>query len=520
MGDLILPKTYQKLYIAALAFGGLLTCVGLCYDFSGVFSGLITIITTQDMLITDYVEVAGFGAALVNAGIVTMLSVGVLYFAKEPFNGMTIVTTLLMAGFSLFGKNFVNIWPIIFGSWLYAKFKRERFSKYVSVSLLATALAPLVSYMALGSNIASIPVGILAGIIVGFVIPPISGYTYKIQNGINLYNVGFACGLFALMIVPVLTAFGDNPPSAMYWDTSMNFEWTVFLCVFCGIMLVWGLFFCGQSPKEVLSDYVKMMKKSGRSPSDFLRMFGLAPVLVNMAVVGMIGMLYILLIDGDLNGPTIGGIMTIIGFGAFGKHPRNMVPVMVGVLLGAYGMHLAPNSPTLQLAGLFGTTLAPITGQFGIIAGIAVGFIHASLVQQTSSAVAGMNLYNNGFSGGLIAIVMYPLLTEIVKKRKIKLRDKDYFEVFEENTPIDPAWHRNPTDVMDVMEAELRKLKKIRNDTQHVEASDKNKEKKQKRKHKRSDSYYDSKGSFMHYDELHPEDYTHGIDDGKKEEDR
>ncbi|MFI3166864.1 MAG: DUF1576 domain-containing protein [Bacillota bacterium] len=504
-----MPKTYQKLYIATLAFGGLLTLTGILYDFSGILSGLLTIITSQDMLITDYVEIAGLGAALVNAGIVTMLSVALLYFSKEPFNGMTIVTTMLMAGFSLFGKNFVNIWPIIFGTWLYAKFKNERFSKYVSVSLLATALAPLVSYMALGSTIASIPVGILAGVIVGFVIPPISGYTYKIQNGINLYNVGFACGLFALMIVPVLTAFGDNPPEAMYWNQSMNRQWIILLTSLCGIMLVWGLFLCGKSPKQVLSDYGKMMKKSGRSPSDFLRMFGLAPVLVNMAVIGMIGMFYILLIDGDLNGPTIGGIMTIIGFGAFGKHPKNMVPVMIGVLLGAYGMHLDPNSPTLQLAGLFGTTLAPITGQFGVIAGIAVGFIHASLVQQTSGAVAGMNLYNNGFSGGLIAIVMYPLLTEIVKKRKIKLRDKDYFEVFEENTPIDPAWHRNPNDVLDVMEEELKKLKKIKNGKQRLE--------KNNEKHKRYNDQ-NKKGSFMHYDELHPEDYTHGINETDKDD--
>ncbi len=500
-----MPKTYQKLYIAALAFGGLLTVIGLLWDFHGVWQGLITIITTQDMLITDYVEIAGIGATLVNAGVVTMMSVALLYFSKEPFNGMTVVTTMLMAGFSLFGKNFVNIWPIIFGSWLYSKYKGEKFAKYVSVSLLATALAPLVSYMALGSTIASIPVGILAGVIVGFVIPPISGYTYKIQNGINLYNVGFACGLFALMIVPVLTAFGDNPPSAMYWNTTMNFEWTIFLSVFCLFLFVCGLFFCGKTPREVFQTYCKMLKKSGRSPSDFLRMFGAGPVLVNMALTGMIGMGYILLIGGDLNGPTMGGIFTIMGFAAFGKHPKNMVPIMIGVLLGAYGMHLEPNSPTLQLAGLFGTTLAPITGQFGVIAGIVVGFIHASLVQQTSGAVAGMNLYNNGFSGGLIAIVMYPLLTEIVKKRKIKLRDKDYFEVFEESTPIDPTQHSSPKDVLSVMEEELRKLKKMRHQKEHDEEKHKKSEEKSKK--------VKLKSGFMHYDNLHPEDYTHGINE-------
>ncbi len=33
---------------------------------------------------------------------------------------------------------------------------------------------------------------------------------------------------------------------------------------------------------------------------------------------------------GDLNGPTIGGIFTIVGFSATGKHLRNILPVMAG----------------------------------------------------------------------------------------------------------------------------------------------------------------------------------------------
>lgn len=431
-----MPNTHQQLYKAAFAFCGVLILVGLFMDFSNIPSGLLTIITSQSMLITDYVEIAGMGAALVNAGIVTTLSVIILWLAKEPFNGMTVVTTSLMAGFSLFGKNFVNIWPIIFGSWLYAKYKGEPFRKYVAVSLLATALAPLVSYMAIGSSIASIPVGIVAGIIVGFVIPPLSGYTYKIQNGLNLYNVGFACGIFALMIVPILTAFGDEPPVVLFWSTDYTLEWGIFQVSLCLILIVCGLFFCGETPLEVLRGYRRLLKKSGRSPSDFLRMFGTGVISVNMGVVGLIGMAYILIIGGELNGPTMGGIMAIMGFGAFGKHPRNITPVLVGVIIGAYGMNYDPNTPSLQLAGLFGTTLAPIAGQFGVLAGVAVGFIHSSLVLQTSTPVAGMNLYNNGFSGGLIVIVAYPILSEIFKRRKIKMRETDFFDVFDSDAPI------------------------------------------------------------------------------------
>lgn len=108
-------------------------------------------------------------------------------------------------------------------------------------------------------------------------------------------------------------------------------------------------------------------------------------------------------------------------------------------------MHHEPNYPALQLAGLFGTTLAPIAGHFGIIFGVLAGFIHSALVLQTGGPVAGLNLYNNGFSGGLIAIVLYPTLTAIVRHRRPKLRDADYYDLFEEDQPINMSyWHLKP----------------------------------------------------------------------------
>lgn len=59
--------------------------------------------------------------------------------------------------------------------------------------------------------------------------------------------------------------------------------------------------------------------------------------------------------------------------------------------------------------------------------------------------MAGLNLYNNGFSGGLIAIVLYPTLTAIVRHRRPKLRDADYYDLFEEDQPINMSyWHLKP----------------------------------------------------------------------------
>ncbi len=436
-------KRYEKIFPATLALSvGLMVLGVILDDPARIPMGLYRIITMQDLLITDYIYIAGPGAAFINAGIVTIISVCLIKYSGDPFNGFTIVEMGLMAGFSLFGKNFLNIWPIILGTWLYARFQREPFAKYASVALLATSLAPLVSYMALGSIHASIPLGVIVGILVGFLLPSLSGYTYKIQNGMNLYNMGFACGILAMMIVPILTAFGDKPDSVLYWAEGYNGRFAAVIGILCLVFIYIGFFATGIPPWAVWAGYRRLLSTTGRAPSDYLRMFGAGPVLVNIGVNGLVGTAYILLVGGDLNGPTIGGIFTIMGFSAFGKHLFNIVPVMLGVAIGAYGMHYSPDYPSLQLAGLFGTTLAPIAGHFGPLYGILAGFIHSALVLQTGGPVAGLNLYNNGFSGGLIAIVLYPTITAIGKHRRPKLRDEDYFDLFEESEPIDTSTWR------------------------------------------------------------------------------
>jgi len=434
---------YDKIFSATIIFSVCLMLLGIIMDApQNILPGLYRIVTMQDLLITDYIQIAGVGAAMVNAGIVTIISVCIIKLSGDPFNGFTIVEMGLMAGFSLFGKNFLNIWPIILGTWLYARYQKEPFSKYASVALLATSLAPLVSYMALGSIHANLLLGVLIGVVVGFLLPSLAAYTYKIQNGMNLYNMGFACGLFAMMIVPVLTAFGDEPDTVLYWAEGYNRRFALAIGALCGLFVILGFTTTGRTVKSVWTGYRRLISTTGRAPADYLRMFGAGPVMVNIGINGLVGILYVLSVGGDLNGPTIGGIFTIMGFSAFGKHFRNIVPVMIGVALGAYGMNLAPNYPSLQLAGLFGTTLAPISGHFGWPYGVLAGFIHSALVLQTGGPVAGLNLYNNGFSGGLIAIVLYPVITAIGRHRRPTLRDEDYYDLFEESDPIDTTdWH-------------------------------------------------------------------------------
>jgi hypothetical protein len=111
-------------------------------------------------------------------------------------------------------------------------------------------------------------------------------------------------------------------------------------------------------------------------------------------------------VQGDGNGPILAGSFTVAGFGALGKHPRNVVPIMIGVYLFCFPNIWGHADPGPLLAALFCTTLAPLAGKFGFIAGIIAGGLHLPMVMHVGSIHGYMNLYNNGFAGGLAMLII------------------------------------------------------------------------------------------------------------------
>lgn len=215
-------------------------------DPANIGPGLVTIIFTEDSLITDYILIAGPGAALVNSALVTTISICILYLSKDIVNGMTLVVIGLMSGFSLFGKNFVNIWPILLGSWLYTRYRREPFGPYANIALMSTALSPVISYIALDNGWGHPLIALAVGIVIGFIMPPLTAYTYRIQNGMNLYNVGFACGVVAFICVPLMSSLGATPTPQYRWASGYDLKFLVMLVPFCLMLILGGLFFCGK----------------------------------------------------------------------------------------------------------------------------------------------------------------------------------------------------------------------------------------------------------------------------------
>ena len=92
----------------------------------------------------------------------------------------------------------------------------------------------------------------------------------------------------------------------------------------------------------------------------------------------------------------------------------------MGVFLSSFVTQYLPTTPGIQIAALFGVGLSPIAGQFGNIAGITAGFLHAAIVMYTSQLYGGLNLYNNGFSCGWVAIIMIPLIESFMAKFELR----------------------------------------------------------------------------------------------------
>lgn len=375
-----------------------------------ILGGMWRIVQHKAGLIADNFAVGGIAATFFNAGCIMAIALLLFQILKVNITGPGIACILLCAGFSMFGKDIINIWPIIAGVFLYAKRQKDDFNKYIYNALYGTALAPIITEIAqIRGDWITFAIAILIGLGIGFILPPLSTYCLRVHQGYSLYNVGFSAGLVGTLAVSIMRSFGYKPESQLVWVYENDVRVLVYLFVLFAGLFVLGWYLSGWSIKT----WFQIFRHSGRLMSDFVLMDGLPPVLMNMGSLGIVSVLYLLAIGGSVNGATIGGIFTIVGFGAFGKHMKNVLPIIAGVVLGSLLKIWNIYDPSVQLAALFGTCLAPISGQFGWKYGVAAGFLHSSMVLSIGVFHGGLNLYNNGFSAGMVALILVPLIESI-----------------------------------------------------------------------------------------------------------
>lgn len=377
-----------------------------------ILHGLVAILTARGVLITDYIGVGGIGATFVNAGALTLCACLVYRVAGARMTGASVACLFLVLGFALFGKNLLNVWFIVLGVWLYARLRGERFASHINTAFFGTALAPIFSETAFGLDIpiwAGLPLGAAMSVVAGFFLAPVAAQLFKTHMGFNLYNIGFTAGIVGTLVVALYASFGLVPEPVMVWTEGNNLLLGGFLIFLFVSMVAVGSWLDRALPSRLRA----LTDTSGQAPSDFVKSFGIGAAIANMGLSGAVGLAYILAIGGDLNGPVIGALFTIVGFGAFGKHPRNVVPIIAGVYLGSLAKLWDAADPAVQLAALLGTTLAPVAGRFGWRWGVVAGFVHSSAALSVGAVHAGLNLYNNGFAGGIVAAVLVPVILAV-----------------------------------------------------------------------------------------------------------
>lgn len=373
-----------------------------------IINGFVRILISPSNLLTDYIEIGGLGAAFFNSGVIGLSSVTLLHRSHTHMSGAAIAGIITVCGFAFFGKNIFNSLPITIGVYVYAYVKKTPFKDLVVNSLFATALGPLVSMLSFGMGLSfwtGILVSYICGVIIGFIITPLANSFINFHQGYNLYNIGFTAGIIGMFATGLLRMFNLQVNTVLILSSGNNVKVSILLLILIAIIFITGLAMNNWSFKN----YSHLVRYPGRLRTDFVEDCGYGVSLINVAIMAFIAWCYIIMIGAQINGPSIGALFTIMGFSVFGKHPLNTIPVFMGAFAASVlNMH-DPSNTVDVIAVLFGSTLAPIAGKFGKLAGIVAGFVHVSVTLNVGYLHGGINLYNNGFSGGFVAAMLTPL---------------------------------------------------------------------------------------------------------------
>ena len=410
------------LRIVLSAFTAAFLIGALCApDRTDMLGGLWRIITRPSLLTKDYffVEIGSVSGAFLNVALVGAVCCLMMYLPGAVVGGGTVAAYMLTVGFSFFGINILNILPIILGTAVYSLLKRQSFAKNINFAMFSTALAPLASEMLFrypGTEVRSVTLlgavlALVIGVVVGVCMPALCAHAQFFHKGYDLYNAGPAAGFLCFMIFATLykTLGVEAPAIAATLGEGSPVLCNVFALVCFVLCIAFGLALNGG-----FKGYGKLLLDPGHKV-DFAAKHGIGPCVINFGVYGLFILAYYNLIGAKFTGPTFGVVWCMLAFCAAGATPLNVLPIMVGYFLGSlFGVN-ALNAQAIVVGLCFASGLAPVSGKYGPIAGVVAGLMHYCLVTSVPAIHGGFNLYNGGFTSGIVAFVLVPVLEHFFK---------------------------------------------------------------------------------------------------------
>lgn len=421
------------------------------------FRNVLTLLTAPSKLVTDYFALGGLGSTFFNAAICGLLANLLMVACRVRPNATTFAAYLLVVAHCFYGLNFLNMWPSILGVLLFCLVRKKRFSDNIHIAFFSTALGPFVGELCfryplthIGTNkltVQGIIISLLFGVAAGFIVPALIPGTTAMHRGYNMYKAGLAIGILGIFIYAFLyKTLGIAPSNALdivnpsYAARPYGYMLfvNVFLILLFAVTLLIGFF----QNHRTFGGYGGILKSTGYGV-DFVDKFGMPACLINFAVYGMCFLLFLNVVTllpsfipalpkgAGFTGATLGVVFAALTFSADGQQIRTVAPIVCGYVLlffvvvcFCFAFDL-PIPWTLgsqdYINGLaFATGLCPFSGKYGFKIGVLAGFLCAVICTSTSAMHGGFVLYNGGFSAGLTALVLLPILDfyEIRPKRE------------------------------------------------------------------------------------------------------
>lgn len=392
-------------------------------DRGEMLRGLWRIITKPSLLTKDYffLEIGSISGAFLNAALVGAVCCLMMYLPGAAVGSGTVAAYMLTVGFCFFGINVLNIWPFLLGTLVYSLLKKQPFAKSINFAMFSTALAPLVSEVLFrypstevhNITFLGVALAIVIGVVVGVAMPALCAQSQAFHKGYDLYNAGPAAGFLCVLIYAIMyKALGIEAPAIAATLGEGNHAFCNSFAIACfALCLIFGLILNGG-----LKGYKGLILDSGYR-ADFVSKHGIGATVLNFGVYGLFIVAYYNLIGAKFTGPTFGVIWCMLAFCAGGSTPLNVLPIMVGYFIGSLFGASALNAQAIVVGLCFASGLAPVSGQYGPIAGVIAGLLHYCLVTSVPAFHGGFNLYNGGFTSGLIAFVLVPMIGQFFKSR-------------------------------------------------------------------------------------------------------
>lgn len=193
-----------------------------------------------------------------------------------------------------------------------------------------------------------------------------------------------------------------------------------YLPILALIMIILAFIF--NTPKEIFVGYKNILLSSSILTTDYIAIGTLGGALVNAASILILNLVILRLLNLRMSGLIYAALYMILGFSFFGKNILNSLPIYIGICLYAFLNKIPVKNLVISL--LFSSGISPLVSYLifdfdlayyisiplGIGAGIVAGLMVPAISSHTIKFHQGYNLFNVGFSLGIISLAFNGVL--------------------------------------------------------------------------------------------------------------